>query len=240
MNIKLMLGGTSVLSLAAGIGVGYVLTKKSLGQVYADMIEQEVAEAKAHYSDKADHQIALVKSEYNELFKSASTKIVTEHLVEPEELVPDRVIQVLRNYQGVQPSEAALEEVPTVLNTLVPAPSQPAKPKMVPLQSDIPGEPPGEIAPPAPYIITFEEYDNAEVGYEQRTVTYFSGDGVVTDEEDKPMTQVLTTLGFDNLKDDKFAGSNVIFVRSEKLKLDFEVIRSEGMYSEEVLNEPAP
>lgn len=252
MDIRLMLGGTSVLSLAAGIGIGYKLTRKRLDTVYAEMIEQEIYEAKEHYETKMELEVKKVRAEYNEILKgtihtttSSSTITVKEKLVDPEELIPDELIKELRNYQGVKPSEAALEEVPDLKSTLVP--TQP-KVRIVPLISDVVGEAPrvfskeatdmGEVGPP--YLIKADEFMNTEVGYDQTTLTLFEGDGVVIDESDEILENAHTILGLSNLNDDKFVGTNTIYIRNEEEMRDFEVIRSDGFYQVEVLNEPAP
>lgn len=93
-----------------------------------------------------------------------------------------------------------------------------------------------------PYIITFEEFDAGELGYEQITVSYFAGDGIVIDEVDQVISarRVEETIGTDNLNkfgtntEDPNFDPNVIYVRCERFNMDFEVTRSPGMHLVEV------
>jgi hypothetical protein len=92
-----------------------------------------------------------------------------------------------------------------------------------------------------PYIISFDAYDSTEVGYEQFSLTWFEGDEVMVDFADEIVSaeRVEQTIGADNLT--KFGkdgnDENVIYVRCEKFNMDFEVTRSAGKYSVEVLGE---
>jgi hypothetical protein len=71
----------------------------------------------------------------------------------------------------------------------------------------------------------------------QHTLTYFEGDDVLTDEEDQPINETDDTVGNANLL--KFGhgskDNNIVYVRNEKLDLDFEITRSKGSYIKEVL-----
>ena len=84
-------------------------------------------------------------------------------------------------------------------------------------------------------IITPEEYGNAD--YDQLSFTYYSGDKVVTNDADKPMSEedIAEFLGsrkvfdhFGEYEDDS------IFVRNAALKADIEILLFEGKYSEQL------
>ena len=92
----------------------------------------------------------------------------------------------------------------------------------------------------APYIISADEFLNTEVGYEQFTLTYFQGDETLVDQADTIVESVEKTVGVANLS--KFGhlseDENIVYIRNERLNWDFEVVRSMGKYSVEVLNKP--
>ena len=89
-----------------------------------------------------------------------------------------------------------------------------------------------------PFIISHEEFEDGDLEYSQNTLTYYQGDGVLTDEDDKPildMTVVIeSNLQFGNASGDK----NVVYIRNDKLEVDFEVVQDLGYYTEEVLGVP--
>lgn len=91
-----------------------------------------------------------------------------------------------------------------------------------------------------PYIITHDEFYGAEKDYDTHTLTYYVLDDTLTDEHDKPLEQTDKLVGDDHLL--RFgSGSkdrNIVFVRNDRLGIDYEIIRSKGSYLEEVLGMP--
>ena len=94
-----------------------------------------------------------------------------------------------------------------------------------------------------PYIITKSEFWNEErrdEGYSQTTLTYYSGDDIMADQEEKPIynhDSVVGPLMFGHGSDD----ANVFYVRNDKLKAEYEILRDSGMFAVEVMglqNEP--
>lgn len=91
--------------------------------------------------------------------------------------------------------------------------------------------------PNLPHIIGREDFMHAEVGYHQTTLTYFTVDDVLVDEEDAPITEVEKLVGVDNLT--RFGHMSddpkVVYIRNPYVGADFEVIKSESSYSRDVL-----
>lgn len=90
-----------------------------------------------------------------------------------------------------------------------------------------------------PYIISFQEFDAGEFEYMQNTLTYFDGDGVLVDERENPINHMNKIIGesnldFGNASEDK----NVVYIRNDEMEVDFEVCRSPGKFTEEVLGMP--
>lgn len=89
--------------------------------------------------------------------------------------------------------------------------------------------------PEFPYVIHEDERHEKE-GYTHTELTYYAGDDVLTDTDERPVEDVDKVVGTANLE--KFGhGSgdkDVVFIRNDALELEVEVTRDEGNYSEVV------
>jgi hypothetical protein len=87
------------------------------------------------------------------------------------------------------------------------------------------------------YVIHRDEYVNDEMGYHQSTIEYYTEDGVMTDALQHPIYNYTDFVGHEAL--DQFghgSGDNdVVYVRNEREKAEFEVLRNSGSYEREVL-----
>lgn len=89
-------------------------------------------------------------------------------------------------------------------------------------------------SPGRPYVIHRDEFWNEEKGYDQSTLNYYAGDDIMTDSDDTPIYNYQNTVGellFGLGSGDK----NVFFVRNEKLKSEYEIIRDMDSFSSVVL-----
>lgn len=89
-----------------------------------------------------------------------------------------------------------------------------------------------------PYIIDADSFLENEADYEQITLTYYKGDMTLANQSDEVLDTQWTHshTGFENLSrfGEKSGDKNIVYIRCEKYKQDFEVCRSEGKYSVEV------
>lgn len=87
------------------------------------------------------------------------------------------------------------------------------------------------------YVISQDEYMVGELDYPQQTLTYFAEDDVLVDEKEQPINLIDPVVGEENLT--KFghgSGDNrVVYIRNDKLSMDFEVVKNERSYTKEVL-----
>jgi hypothetical protein len=86
----------------------------------------------------------------------------------------------------------------------------------------------------APYILHKDEFLNDEMGYHQTTVTYYEGDDILADESDTPVynyTQLMGPLNWGHGSGD----ANVVYIRNEKNRQEWEVLLHRGHFSIEVL-----
>lgn len=90
-----------------------------------------------------------------------------------------------------------------------------------------------------PYVIHFDEFyedrddDHPASNYHQTTLTYYAGDDIMADEENVPVFnygQIVGELKFGHGSKDP----NVFHVRNDKRKGEYEIVRDSGKYAEEV------
>ncbi len=85
-----------------------------------------------------------------------------------------------------------------------------------------------------PYVLHRDEFFAEENDYIQSTLTYYDGDNILVDEDDTPIynyNQVVGELLFGHGSGDP----NVVYVRNDKRKAEYEVVFDKGLYSVEVL-----
>lgn len=86
-----------------------------------------------------------------------------------------------------------------------------------------------------PYIISPEEFDELD-GYEAVTLTYYYGDGVLTNMWDSPLDEgeIEETVGKDFAEHFGEYEDDSVFVRNDDLKADYEILRDMRSYQDVV------
>lgn len=88
-----------------------------------------------------------------------------------------------------------------------------------------------------PHVISVDDFNENESEFEQITLTWFAGDGVLVDEQEKMIEDVEGIVGESNM--DRFGflskDPNLVYIRNPEKELDFEVVHSDGNYAQEVL-----
>lgn len=215
----------SVLSAAASGTAGYFFAKKRLRPYYEEISTREISEAKEFYG-------RLHKNDED----NGSPEKVLERLHGKE------AVDALKSYQGniametsvVAEKDSIIDSTPEItvfdkgLNVV----------KEASRSSDFDYDAEVELrTEESPYIITHDEYYEGEKEYEQVTLTYFDGDDVLVDERDQPVPDPDDSVGDDHLARFGFGSNdnNIVYIRNDRLELDFEIIRSNGKYAKEVL-----
>jgi len=199
----------NLLFLVVGFGAGYLVAKKTLENRYLDLMNAEVEEAKAFYENAYQNK------------KPEETPTTNEFAVSPE---VQAAASALTTYQTG--GNVRLKPAPFITDEQV----SDGKDKM---ESNKYLEP--------PYVITRELFFNSDTEYEQYTMTWYAGDGVLVNQSDRVVEEkdVDFTVGRENLN--KFGEQsddpNVVYIRCEALEMDFEIVKSDGSYSKEVLGE---
>jgi hypothetical protein len=211
MNRNLITLGAAVIASAAGGAVGgYFFAKRQLETKYADLASMEIDQARVHYA-------RLYKRDE---FMSPA-KAVEVLIPEGDDPKVNAAADALTAYQGA-PAETK-EEAKVVVNNIFA--NGPAIPVVVDEDE--------------PHLIPEEEYLANETGYEQYSMTYYLGDGVLADDRDQPVEgdKLDETVGDNNLTHFQNLPENehIIYVRNNKLRAEFEISKSDGNYAEEVL-----
>ena len=219
-----VLAAASILSLAAGVNIGFFVANRRLKTKYEELANTEIAEAKDHYARM--NKTGL----YASADEAARTLLAEAALVDDGQgpiVVPDEVIETIKSYGGDPRPQLNAQNVF----------AQP-KPSLAELSEQRFVSP---INTNGPYVITEDEFNDGEVGYAQCQITYYDGDGFLADDKDIPVEDVDALVGdalqrFGEGSGD--AGPHVVFVRNSRIQLDFEVTRSMGKYSVEVAGLP--
>jgi hypothetical protein len=88
--------------------------------------------------------------------------------------------------------------------------------------------------PGMPYVLHRDEFYADEEDFSQSTLTYYSGDDILVDENDVPVynhNRVIGDLRFGHGSNDP----NVFYVRNHNLRAEYEVVLADGHYAKEVL-----
>lgn len=204
----IQLVGLGVAAGAVGGVAAYYICKKKLETKYEQIAKQEIEDAKKFYA-------RINKADAFSTPEGAANAL---HV--------DEGAKALRRYKGESPSEDAAAV--TDLNIF----AQSHVESHFDLEAEMPNR-----SEEAPFIITQDEFLEAEPGYEQVTLTYYEGDDTLADEGDQAIPLIDETVGKGTLH--RFGhgsgDARTVFVRNDKLSTDFEVVKSDGKYAHEVL-----
>ena len=91
---------------------------------------------------------------------------------------------------------------------------------------------------PNPYVIDFERFCE-DPENEKITITYYEGDDTLVDEGDEIFPDISGVIGYESLNSFGKGSEDpdVVYVRNEKLGIDYEVIRNKESFKEMVLGE---
>jgi hypothetical protein len=201
--------------LIAGIGIGYIVAEKRLSRQFEIRLEKETAGMREFYQ--------VVKKPY------ATPQEAAKALIEDEPVESDGE------------STAAVIGDKIAYHKIV---KKEYKPLVDPEEelAMVGSRPPDEIKHhnlfvAQPMVISQEEFLQNDTDYVQSTLTYYEGDGVLTDERESVIEDIDETVGLKNMT--KFGTNasdpNVVHIRNGRLQMEFEVCRDENSYSKIVL-----
>lgn len=248
-NNPWLLVGVGVIALSVGAAGGYFAAKKVLEPKYEKIAAQEIAEAKLFYASK--HKQGAFSTPEQVAEARGVTPEDTDSLVEESKAVRyarKKAEAAMVQYKGegetVEDISDQMDEErpvtkrverelpPQVKNIFAEDQPQPEEDGAWNYEAELAGRDTTE-----PYVIHQDEYMENEPEHSQVTVTYYDGDDVLVDERERPIPDVDETIGLEATKlfGHGSTDPNIVYVRNDRLDLDFEVVLSTGKYAEIVL-----
>lgn len=240
-------------SLAAGAGLGLLahhLMKKRLEKQYQDRLERELEEMRIFYLRRAKAgEFSTPRTAAEALLAKEAVDALDEYQgnvakgeEESTKTLPNRIDKALREptrYDKVvrdsEAAEAVREQVTTVEETVTSNIFVDGK-ALVPDDWDAEAEE-AQRNPEVPYVISHDEFMENTYEHEQSSLTYYSGDDVLTDEKDEMIQNADEIVGVTNLG--RFGeGSrdpNIVYVRNERTESDYEIALNQGTFAEQVM-----
>lgn len=227
-QIKILSGfGLFSLGLVIGGCFGYFFDKKKLQAEYSRISKEEIASVKEHYSKfrkegPYNSPTKIVEQKYGDKISDLDYDTVDK---EDEPHVNDEGLVVDEHGVPLYDLNASEGTVTPVRDGLTEWERQERGYH----------EPPSERDPYNPYVISALEFmDEMEGEFDKITITYFEGDNTLCDERDEILDDIEGLVGSDSLSQFgvKSDDPNVVYVRNEKLKIDFEIVLDPQNYGE--------
>lgn len=242
--LNIALGAAS--GLLVGAAASYFVTKTVLTRKYEARLYQDMDQVREYWSRLNDEGVTLPDA-------------VIEALQEDPDVQRDRLIERGRllvqaadlGYIGTEETVESLEaREEIVLSEVEGHPSEveyEKETRKIAIEEEIPVDHGSDefqslVArrnPSQAYVISVDEYhDEMDGTYEKQTLTWFAGDSVLMDTSEKIQNDVGALLGPDALEYfGKFSqDEHIVYVRNERLGIDFEVIRDDQSYTDVMVN----
>ena len=248
MDNKYMYGFIGVvLGAAAGAGIGWYISKKQYEAIMAD----ELVQIKNHYDISARREKTGPYSKIEDLarqlrednakeYKEGLKRLGYSSEEEAEEDPKFDRKEFMQELGIISDDELIMDEAP-ISND-------------IPEQEDEDEDTPDDGSwnafdyshqnrdPEIPYVISYEEFSEEHLDFNKNTITWFDGDETLTDEREEVIPEVVSYVGEDALTrfGDGSHDENIVYVRNERMGVDFEVVLNKGKYSVIVLHKPEP
>jgi hypothetical protein len=243
-----------VVSFGAGVGAGYILARKTgkgaelyeLPQVDVQLTEDDLAELREEHEEEDEYD----DSEVVDI--DAVHRMIVADPNAPEEL-RERTRELLEKKGDVPVSKVVVEE-PKIVEIegevfeaedeehlkVVGSPAE-----VTPVRRnafaennddwDMEEELKHRSSDHA-YVIHKDEFFEAANEYTQMTLTYYAGDRILVNDEDETPVYIHEKITGPLLFGHGTNGDpNVVYVRNDQLKAEYEILKDPGMYSVEVL-----
>lgn len=228
-NSPIAIGATLLVGIAAGVGIGYFIAVKKLGKEFDERIVKETEAVRTFWA-------GVNKTDEGGDILSPGEVLAERHGPAAE---AETAMRVYRGQSDETDEDILLAKAEAAAARTTKA-SEEASREVFNMFSDSSfdyEEEKKHRRSNEPYILTHDEFFENETDYEQVQVTYYEIDQVVAASDDSAIEDGEAVLGSANLA--RFGhGSkdeNVVYIRNEVLEIDYEVVRSQGSYLEEVL-----
>lgn len=214
-----------LLSFGAGVGIGYVLGRRTKRDVYIKTSDIPDFEFDASGLAAEIKEPGFVVDERTKELKDLQFReLVIDPTANPEPGEAGSIIEV----RPVEDEESEVEEpeVEIVTNNAF-AESEDGWD----YEEEIKGRNHHD-----PYILHKDEFfeDDDEFDYRQVSLTYYAGDNIMADDDNSPVYNYETVVG--PLRFGHGSGEpNIVYVRNPKLRMEYEIILHEGYFQVEVM-----
>lgn len=235
---EIKLAGVLVATAAGSSALTYVVTKKHLDAVYSARSSEEIQEAKEFYQrqtktgDFADpialaEQYADKEPSEDELRRDSMVKETVEILKTQEYVAYDKVDQSEQEAVEVRSSIASDNIFSTYGRD-----EDLVFEDDYDLDDELDKQRAGK-----PYLIEEEKFFENEDERSQSSLIWYEEDQVLTDDSDRVIRNVDGVIGgTENLRFGSGTKSrNTVYISNDKFHADYEVVRNEGSYTEQVL-----
>lgn len=198
-----------LLTAVGGATVGFLVAKMRYEKEAYAYANERIEQAKVYAEERADRAIAKFQAEAEVQALEAVTAVFEKDTEQMAKLVDENAVvaSLVTNYQGFSASQP---------------------PMVVEEDSE------SHIV-----LIRRKEFFEGPLSdtYHQTTVTYYANDDILYEDSSRKQLDVTAAIGnirpnwFGNEADDE----NVCYVRNTKLEIEFEVIRSQGSFRQDVL-----
>lgn len=236
-NNPVLLAGVALVAASAGAGLGYFVAMKRLEPKYKAIADEEIEQAKKYYSIlHKDGKFSTPKEAAEQLGTPSPEKVEADKALESysqestEIVEDDDEVRITTKKVEVDEDDNEIEEVKEVTSNIF-----------------VNGKPMNEDfdyytelqnrTDDAPYVITEEEFFENESNFSQTSLTYYEGDDVLADEEDKVINEADDLVGSENFSKFGYGSNdrNMLYVRNVPLNAEYEIAKSRGKYTVEVL-----
>lgn len=228
---------SSVVGAAGGFFVGYKFAMERLGVEYDELLEEEIRRTRDYYQRNTKpfatpEEAAAVLLPDEEQIKT-DAKVALHRADAPSTVTLQRVVNGLKYHtpSTAVGTETAIQEDEEELDGdsyseyVVGPEEDPDYDNMIVARAD-----------KRIYLVTQEEHMENARDYRQISLTYYAGDNVLVDEEDRPIETPHKAIGHGNLQFGRWSGDdNLVYIRNEEIRAELEIALSQGKYSVEVL-----
>lgn len=200
-----------LVAFTAGLGLGYLLAKRSM--------KAEVSEL-ADELDKSSEE--KFKELRNGLKRQRGTYVIPAMGKDKPVIVNDADLATFITSEFIEPTLSP-EPVELVTKSIFDDKTWDYQKEILSRSKD------------KPYILHKDEFYAEEYDYTQTTLTYYAGDNIMVDQEDSPIYNHETITGPLKFGHGSPTDPNVVHVRNDKLKAEYEILFDPGLYSVEIL-----
>jgi hypothetical protein len=223
--------GGAVCGAVAG-GVVSFLLYRHFGEIrlqvqLKERLDEEVCELKQHYQDRLHDATERAQRDALLAFAAAPSADDDGGRGEIVSDVPPTVLSAGGD-DGVGAVIRRMVDYGAISSGLKPKAKSLAAPPLDGSSGDV------DVVPAVPYVITLEQFCEDKEKYQKLCFTYYMDDHTLADEGDQPVEDPVSTVG--PALESKFGLSsptdpNVVYVRNDRLEIDFEITRHMGSYA---------